>query len=80
MNYTFEMASYGTIYIPSFMKIGSGIHVPLRLLPRQPERLRCCYYCLEEIKFNGNWFRISRNIKGITPQRCLHLVVVVRLV
>jgi hypothetical protein len=39
MKYTIEMASDGMIYIPSFMKIGSGIQVILRLLPRQSERL-----------------------------------------
>jgi hypothetical protein len=37
MKYTVEMASECMIYIPSFMKIGSGIHVILRLLHRQFE-------------------------------------------
>jgi hypothetical protein len=39
MNYTFEMASDGMIYVPSLMKIDSGIQVILRLIPRQIERL-----------------------------------------
>jgi hypothetical protein len=37
--YTVDMVSDGMIYIPAFMKIGSGIQVILRLLPRQFERL-----------------------------------------
>jgi hypothetical protein len=44
MKYTVEMASHGMIYIPSFMKIGSGIQVILRLLLRQSERLQYWYY------------------------------------
>jgi hypothetical protein len=44
MWYTVEMASDGMIYIPSFMKIGSGIQVILMLLPQQHERLQCWYY------------------------------------
>jgi hypothetical protein len=36
---TVEMASDCKIYVPSFMKIGLGIKVKLRLLSRQPERL-----------------------------------------
>jgi hypothetical protein len=39
MMYSTEMASDGMIYIPSFMMIGSGIQVMLRLLPEQFERL-----------------------------------------
>jgi hypothetical protein len=35
MKYTVQMASGGMIYILSFMKIGSGIQVILRLLPPQ---------------------------------------------
>jgi hypothetical protein len=42
--YTVKMASDGMIYIPSFMKIGLGIQVILRLLPIQSERLQC-WYC-----------------------------------
>jgi hypothetical protein len=34
MKYIGEMASDGTIFIPSFMKTGSGIQVILRLLSR----------------------------------------------
>jgi hypothetical protein len=37
--YTNEIASDGMIYIPSSMKTGLGIHVILRLLPQQFERL-----------------------------------------
>jgi hypothetical protein len=37
--YTVEMSSDGMTCIRSFRKIGSGIHVELRLLPRQFERL-----------------------------------------
>jgi hypothetical protein len=33
MRYTVELASDGMMYIASFMKIGSGIQVKLRLLP-----------------------------------------------
>jgi hypothetical protein len=39
MKYTVEVASDGMIYIPSFMKIGSGIQVIFKLLSRQSERL-----------------------------------------
>jgi hypothetical protein len=39
MRYTVDMALDGMIYTPSFMKIGSGIQVILRLLLRQFERL-----------------------------------------
>jgi hypothetical protein len=39
MKYTVEMASDGMTYIPSFMKIGWGIQVILRLSPQQFERL-----------------------------------------
>jgi hypothetical protein len=44
MKYTVEMASYSMIYVLSFMKIGPGIQVMLRLLPRQSERVQCWYY------------------------------------
>jgi hypothetical protein len=44
MNYAVEMASDDIIYIPSFMTIGSGIQVILRLLPKKFERLQCWYY------------------------------------
>jgi hypothetical protein len=39
MKYTVEMTSDGMIYIPCFMKIGSGIQVILSLLSRKSERL-----------------------------------------
>jgi hypothetical protein len=42
--YTVDMVLDGVIYIPTFRKIGSGIQVILRLLPRQLERLYCWYY------------------------------------
>jgi hypothetical protein len=41
MKYTVKMASDGTIHVPSFMKIGSGIQVILRSVPRQSEMLQC---------------------------------------
>jgi hypothetical protein len=44
MRYTVEMASDGMIYVPSFMKICSGIEVIIWLLPRHSERLQCWYY------------------------------------
>jgi hypothetical protein len=31
------------MYVPSFMKIGSGIQVTLRLLPEQFKRVQCWY-------------------------------------
>jgi hypothetical protein len=37
MEYTLEMASDGMIYIPSLMKIGSGIQFILRVLPQHFE-------------------------------------------
>jgi hypothetical protein len=43
MKYTIAVASDGMIYIPHFMKIGSGIQVILRLLPEKFERLQCWY-------------------------------------
>jgi hypothetical protein len=41
MKYTDEMATDGMIYVPSSMKIDSGIQVILRLFPRHSERLQC---------------------------------------
>jgi hypothetical protein len=32
--YTDEMASYGMIYLPSFMKIGTGVRAILRGFPQ----------------------------------------------
>jgi hypothetical protein len=47
-----ETASYGMIFIPSIMTIGSGIQVVLRLLPQQFEGIQCCYYRWERfLKF-----------------------------
>jgi hypothetical protein len=39
MKYAVEMASAGMIHIPYFMMISSGIHIILRFLPQQLERL-----------------------------------------
>jgi hypothetical protein len=39
MKYAAEMVSGGLIHIQSFMTIGSGIQVILRILPQQLERL-----------------------------------------
>jgi hypothetical protein len=44
MKYTIELASDGMIYIPSFIKIGLGIQIILRLLPPQSEKLQCWNY------------------------------------
>jgi hypothetical protein len=44
MKYAVEKATDGTIYVPGFMKTGSGIQVILRLLLRQSERPQCWYY------------------------------------
>jgi hypothetical protein len=41
-----EIASYGMIYLPSFMEIGSGIRV---LLPQQFERLQCWLFLMGRI-------------------------------
>jgi hypothetical protein len=35
MRYTVEIASDGMIHLPSFMKIGSGVQLILKLLPLQ---------------------------------------------
>jgi hypothetical protein len=39
-----EMASDGMTYIQSFIMIGSGMQVILRLPPQQFESLQCWYY------------------------------------
>jgi hypothetical protein len=39
-----EMVSGGKMYLPSFMKIGSGNQVTLTLLPQEFERQQCWYY------------------------------------
>jgi hypothetical protein len=39
MKYAVEMGSGAVIYIPSFMKIGSGIQKLIRRIPRQTHRL-----------------------------------------
>jgi hypothetical protein len=44
MKYTVEMASYGMIYLLSYMKIDPGIEVILRLFPQHSERLQYWYY------------------------------------
>jgi hypothetical protein len=42
--YAIQMVSGGMVYIPSFITIGSGIQVILRLLPQPFEGLECWYY------------------------------------
>jgi hypothetical protein len=45
MKNTLEMASCDMIYyISSFMPIGSGMRILLRLLPKEYERFQCWYY------------------------------------
>jgi hypothetical protein len=44
VRYAVESDSYGTVFIPGFMKIGSGIKVILMLLPQQFEKPQCPYY------------------------------------
>jgi hypothetical protein len=39
MKYAVEMASDGLMYVPSLMKIDSGIRVMLRVLSQQFQRL-----------------------------------------
>jgi hypothetical protein len=44
---------HGVVFIPSFMMVGSGIQVVLRLLPQHLERLQCLYYRWDEfMKFS----------------------------
>jgi hypothetical protein len=45
--YTVDTASDGVIYIQSFIMIGSGIQVILRLILQQFERLQCWHYWWE---------------------------------
>jgi hypothetical protein len=47
MTYTVEMALGSMIYISSFMMIGSGIQIIVRLLPQQFDRLQFWYYSWE---------------------------------
>jgi hypothetical protein len=44
MKYEVKVASDAMTHIASFMNIGSGIKIILKLLPRQFERFQCCYY------------------------------------
>jgi hypothetical protein len=44
MKYTVEIVSGGTVCIRSFIKIGLGTQVILRIFLRQLERLQCKYY------------------------------------
>jgi hypothetical protein len=48
--YAVEMVSGVMMYIPSFMTIGSGIRVILRLLPQQFESMQCWYYGWEDVR------------------------------
>jgi hypothetical protein len=81
--YTIQMASDGMIYVPSFMRTGSGILVLLRLLPQQSDRPHIItngkdlWYITERwpqmawhihAKFHDNQFRSSCNIKVITSR------------
>jgi hypothetical protein len=71
------------------MKIGLGIQVILRLLPRQSEKLLCWYYLWEgcmmytvkmtsdgmaHTKFYDDRFRNSSNIKGLNIWEAILLV------
>jgi hypothetical protein len=76
MKWAVEMYSGGVINIPSFMAIGSGIQVNLRLLPQQFERLQRWYYWWEgfifddlrwyyrHTKFHEDRFRRSEVVRG----------------
>jgi hypothetical protein len=44
MKYAVEMFISTMIYISSFMTVGTGIQVILRLLPKQLERLQFWHY------------------------------------
>jgi hypothetical protein len=44
MKYAIEIIPGGTICIPSFMTVCSGIHVMLRLIPQEFEGLHYWYY------------------------------------
>jgi hypothetical protein len=44
MKYVGVVTTGGTIYIPRFMTTFSGIEGLLWLLPRQSDKLECCYY------------------------------------
>jgi uncharacterized RmlC-like cupin family protein len=46
--YAVEVASDGMIYVPSFMKIGSGIPVKFKLLSGRSGSVHCWYYQREE--------------------------------
>lgn len=41
MIYAVESVSYSIVFIPNFMKMGSGIQVILGLLPQEFKRLQC---------------------------------------
>jgi hypothetical protein len=62
------MALGGMIYIPSFMTIGSGFQVILRLLPKKVERLQCWHDVQVYRKFNKDWYRHSSNIKVLSQK------------
>lgn len=42
--YIVESVLFGMVFIPSFITISSGVHVILRFLPQQFQRLQCWYY------------------------------------
>jgi hypothetical protein len=78
MNYAIKMDSCGVIYLPSCMKIGTGIEALLRFLLHKSERPQCWYYWwwgfmiyglrLHDIriKFHDDRCRHLRNIRVIT--------------
>jgi hypothetical protein len=68
MKFAIETDSVGTIYVPSFMKIISGIQVRSRLLPRQFERLRCLQYKWEYFIL----YAVGMNSHGMTDNIKLH--------
>jgi hypothetical protein len=82
MKFAVEMASGGMIYTPSFMTIGSGIQLILRLFHQQSEALQYWYYCregfmkytVEMASGHDDPFRHSSNIKVITLTRTASVV------
>jgi hypothetical protein len=80
MKYGVEMASSGIKHLSSLKTIGCGIQVIWKLLPKQLERLQCCYYrsdlCMKNAVDGLRWrdvrtnfydcrYRNSRNIKVV---------------
>jgi hypothetical protein len=64
MKYTVEVTSDGKIYAPS---LSLCIQIILRLLPRQSERLQCCYWIYDyaaEITFDGMTYHGDRLVNN----------------